>query len=385
MSSDLVIVPSNGDGFVNLARHRTGRLFRKHLLNYGPLLHPKTGATITVDDTFASRLKANFDNRICDIVQVPLANGQNEHTEDPERNIGEVVDIEIKDQKVYAVLDVRDEKHAEKLGKTYLGASAMLSLDYTDTKTGTKVGPTLLHACVTNRPYVTGLESYQEILAASSDSSGGAVLLSTDMLEAPVETKPDTETTEAKTPEADMPETEETTQETKPSLEELLTALKNDHNIDVTGLQAKAADGEAAAQLSQSLTKALADAGVVKLSNEDTDVSTDTIVGAVAEVAGKVVSLTNQVETLQRRDAEHAVDALVEAGKVLPSQKDGFVELKLSNPTMFDSLIPAEPIVKLSNEKGVTPPQDAKHVKDVDAEIIRLSNQMNELAGKAQK
>jgi hypothetical protein len=373
MADDLVIVPSNGDGFVNLARHKTGRLFRKHLLNYGPLLHPKTGAVITVDDAFAAKMKANFDNRICDIVQVPLANGQNEHTEDPERNIGEVVDIEVKDQKVYAVLDVRDDKHAEKLGKTYLGASAMLSLDYTDTKTGTKVGPTLLHACVTNRPYVTGLEDYQEIVAATSDSSQETtVLLTTDTVAA----KPSAPPTKEQTPEAtDMPETAETTQETtKPSLEDLLNTLKTEHDIDVTGLQAKAAEGDQATALTNALTKALSDAGVVKLSNtDDADVSTDTIVGAVAEVAGKVVSLTNQVETLQRRDAEHAVDALVESGRVLPAQKAGFVELKLSNPTMFDSLIPAEPIVKLSNEQGVTPPKDDKHIKDVDAEIMRLS------------
>ncbi len=377
MPDDLVIVPSNhngaGDGgFVNLARHRSGRLFRKHLLNYGPLLHPKTGATINVDDTFVSKLKTNFDNRVCDIVQVPLANGQNEHTEDPERNIGEVVDIEVKDNKVYAVLDVRDEKHAEKLGKTYLGASAMLSLDYTDTKTGAKVGPTLLHACVTNRPYVTGLDDYQEIVAATSDSSQGTVLLTTDTAVA----EPATQATEEKTPEAtDMPETAETTQETtKPSLEDLLNTLKTEHDIDVTGLQAKAAEGDQATALTNALTKALTDAGVVKLSNtDDPDVSTETIVGAVAEVAGKVVSLTNQVETLQRRDAEHAVDALIEAGRVLPAQKSGFVDLKLSNPTMFDALVPAEPIVKLSNEQGVTPPKDDKHIKDVDAEIMRLS------------
>ncbi len=375
MPDDLFIVPSHhngaGDGFVSLARHRSGRLFRKHLLNFGPLMHPKTGATITVDDKFVNTMKANFDNRVCDIVQVPLANGQNEHTEDPERNIGEVVDIEVKDSKVYAVLDVRDEKHADKLGKTYLGASAMLSLDYTDTKTNQKVGPTLLHACVTNRPYVTGLEDYQEIVAATSDSSQGTVLLTTDTVVA----EPSSTPTEEQTPEAtDMPEKDEATQETtKPSLEELLNTLKTDHDIDVTGLQAKAAAGDQATALTNALTKALGDAGLVKLTNDEADVSTETIVGAVAEVAGKVVSLTNQVETLQRRDAEHAVEALIEAGRVLPAQKEGFVTLKLSNPTMFDSLIPAEPIVKLSNEKGVTPPKDDKHVKDVDAEIIRLS------------
>lgn len=383
MADDLVIVPSGrnegGDGFVSLARTRTGKLFKKHLLNFGPLRHPATGAIINIDETFVNTMKRNFDNGVCDIVQVPLANAKNEHTEDPERNIGEVVDLQVEDKKVYAVLDVRDDTHAAKLGKTYLGASAMLSLDYTDTKTGSKVGPTLLHACVTNRPYVTGLESYQEIVAATADKSEGAVLLSTDVADPPVETSPQEPTTEVTTPEAtDMPEKTEATQETtKPSLEELLTALKNDHGIDVTGLQAKAAEGEQAAQMTAALTKALGDAGLVKLSTEDSEVKTETIVGAVAEVAGKVVALTDQVNTLQRRDAEHAVQTLIDEGRVLPAQKAGFVDLKLSNPGMFDALIPAEPIVKLSDEKGVTPPKDDKHIKDVDREIARLSALMS--------
>lgn len=378
MADDLVIVPSghNGgdDGYVSLARTKTGRLFKKHLLNLGKLKHPATGRVINVDKEFYDTMKRNFDAGICDIVQVPLANAKNEHSEDPERNIGEVVDIELNGDKIYAVLDVRDDKHATKLGKTYLGASAMLSLDYTDTKTGSKVGPTLLHACVTNRPYVTGLENYQEIVAATSDMSSGAVVLSTDVLETPVEAPEATAAqneAKAASEETEMPE--ENAQETKLSLDELVALLKKDHNIDVTGLQAKAAEGEAAAQLTQALTKALSDTGIVKLSAEDTEVKTETIVGAVAEVAGKVVTLTGQVETLQRRDAEHAVQALIDEGKVLPAQKDAYVELKLTNGDMFDKLIPAEPIVKLSVEKGIDPPKDETHVKDMDKEITRLS------------
>lgn len=368
MSDELVIVPSDGDGFVSLARHKTGRLFRKHLLNLGKLRHPTTGATINIDDTFAATLKKNFDDKVCDIVQVPLANDKNEHTENPERNIGEVVDIEIADQKVYAIIDVRDEKHAEKLGKTYLGASAMMHLDYTDTKTGQKVGPTLLHSCVTNRPYVTGLEDYKEIVAATSDTSDGAVLLTTDVVEVQ-----EAEAVEETTDMGDEAKTE--TPAAKPSLEELLTALKTDHNIDVTGLQARAAAGEQAASLSKTLVDALTEAGVVKLSatEDKAAVSNETVVGAVAQLAENNVALTDRVNKLERQDAAHAVQALIDEGRVLPAQKDAYVELKLTNPTMFDALVPAQPIVKLNNEVGLTVPNDANHTADVDKEVARLA------------
>lgn len=370
MAGELVIVPSNGEPYVELAKtdRRQGRLFRKHILNMGTLKHPKTGEDIAIDDTFVKTMKKNFDNGVCDIVQVPLANDNNEHTEDPTRNIGEVVDIQVADKKVYAVIDVRDATHADKLGKTYLGASAMMHLDYTDTKSGTKVGPTLLHSCVTNRPYVTGLDGYEEIVketvAATSDRSGEAVVLLAQ--DTPVVSPP--------TKETDMPDAPNVEEPTKATLEELLSALKTDHGIDVSALQAQAGDNAKAAELSQTLVKALTDAGVVKLSADaDTKVVGDTVVGAVAELANNNVALTKRVNSLERRDAENAVEALVGEGRVMPSQRNAFVELKLTNPGMFDALVPAEPLVKLNNEAGRTPPDDAAHRKDMDAEIIRLT------------
>jgi hypothetical protein len=372
MSDELVIVPSDGDGYMELARTKTGRLFRKHLLNKGDLRHPVTGGTVKIDDDFVTKLKKNFTDGVCDIVQVPLANQKNEHTEDPERNIGEVVDIEVKGDKVYAVLDIRDEAHADKLGKTYLGASAMLSLDYTNTKTGEKVGPTLLHSCVTNRPYVTGLESYEEIVAATTDrSEEAAVLLSTN-----------TVVVETPSEETEMPEKAETETVAKPSLEELLTTLKNEHNIDVSALQAQAADNTKSAELSQTIVDALSNAGVVKLSaGDDKDtVGTDTVVKAVQELASSNVTLSNRVNALEEMNtnhlklsAERQVDDLIATGHVLPAQKNAMVTLRLSDKNTFDALIPAQPIVKLSNETGVNTPNDRNHKIDVDAEIKRLS------------
>jgi hypothetical protein len=366
MADELVIVPSDGDGYVNLARTKTGRLFRKHLLSFGNLRHPTTGATITIDDGFASKLQKNFNAGVCDIVQVPLANAKNEHTEDPERNIGEVVDVEVKDKKIYAIIDVRDEKHADRMGKTYLGASAMMHLDYTDRKSGEKVGPTLLHACVTNRPYVTGLDSYEEIVAATSDTSERAVLLTTDT--AVLDALPE-ETT-------DMPEapiTEETTP-ARLSLEELLTVLKSEHDIDVAGLQAKAAESVQATALSNALVEALTEAGVVKFSAaEGVSVTSEDVVGAITELASKNVALTDRVNGLERTAAEVEVQGLIDSGRVMPAQKDGFVELRLTNQDMFTSLVPTEPIVKMSAEAGLTPLRDEAHVKDVDTEVARLS------------
>jgi hypothetical protein len=364
MGENFVIVPSDGDGYVELARTRQGRLFKKHLLTKGPLVHPKIGV-VNIDDEFVAKLKKNFDDRICDIVQVPLANKNNEHSEEPDRNIGEVVDLRVEGDKVFAVLDVRDPQHAARMGKTYLGASAMLSLDYTDTKTQKKVGPTLLHSCVTNRPYVTGLDDYEEILAATTDRSDEAAVLLSDNNTAVVE-KP------AKEPE--VPEQETTQTVAEPSLDEMLAALKAKHNIDVSALQAQQADATKQMALSQTIVDALTKAGVVQLTAKDDDKpSTDTVIAAVQDLATNNVALTNRVQSMEKREAEHTVDGYISEGRILPAEREARVELKLSNPEMFDKLLPAQPIVKLSNEVGVNKPDDKKQELDIDAEVLRLS------------
>lgn len=367
MGDELVIVPSNGDGYVQLARTKQGRLFRKHLLNKGPLRHPVNGAIINVDDDFITKMKKNFDDGVCDIVQVPLANAKNEHSEEPDRNIGEVVDIQVDGDKVYAVLDIRDPGHADKLGKTYLGASAMLSLDYTDTKTGKKVGPTLLHSCVTNRPYITGLGEYEEIVAATTTdrSEEAVVLLASDTA---VIEKPSKET-------ADMPEKAETETVAEPSLEELLTTLKAKHGIDVSALQAQQTEAAKQTQLSQTIVDALTAAGVVKLSNTDQNADNNSVViNAVQELATDNVTLSNRVQAMEKREAEHAVDALITQGRILPAQRAPMVELKLTNSAMFDQLVPANAIVKLTNEVGVNVPDSTKQDLDINAEIKRIQD-----------
>lgn len=368
MKDQLFIVPSNGTGFdemtnatIELARTTKGKLYRKHILSKGALIHPVTGETIDINDKIMSSIKENFNKKVCPIVQVPLADANNAHSEAPDRNIGEVVDLEEKDGKLYAIIDARKEDSANELGKTLLGASAMLHMNYTNTKTGEKVGPTLLHACVTNRPYIIDLEDYEEIVAASADNSEEAVLLREEEPAEPKEEAPVESTQEQ------SGLNEETKNMTK---EEMLKALKEEHSIDVEALQEQAASATTATtELSNAVVDALKGSGLVALSNAD-DVTA--VTKAVTDLATEKVALSNRVETLELSAAEAAVDSLIEEGRVVPSQKKAMVTLKLTNPSMFDELVPAEPIIKMSNEEGNTP-LDEKPELDVNAEVARYA------------
>ena len=173
-----VYVPGEGE-FVELTRNTKGKVFKKQILPFGTFAHPNTpGTRLTIDRGMAETLVKNFNDRVCDIVQVPIVDGENKHNEDPLRNIGEVVGLDIDEDGVNALIDARKPELAGELGRTLIGASAMMHMNYTDTRSGNKVGPTLLHVAVTNRPYITDLKDFEEVVAASGPSDAKPVLLS---------------------------------------------------------------------------------------------------------------------------------------------------------------------------------------------------------------
>lgn len=390
MHKSLIITPTQGQDFVELSAgvetlpEHQGRLFKKAILNTGPLFYPGvSGGKVDITPSMFSTIIKNFRNKVCGIVQVPKVDEKNRHTEDPDRNIGQVVDLSMDDHTLYAIIDARDESAADKLGKTLIGASAMLNLNYTDTRTNEKVGPTLVHVAVTNHPYVSDLAPFEEIIKASSDSESEAVLLS-----------------------AVEPKTEEPV-----TLDELKATLKTEFEIDVDGLQAEVQDKTAkladTMKLSAAVSEKLADAGVLELSAGE-DATIDTLITAVDTAAAdlklsketieakdaEVVELSSKVEAkdaeivdlsakleaaeTEKRTSEAIarVDDLVREGRILPANKDAQVELLLSNSELFEKLLPEKPLIALSVEQGHD--EAASELKrTVEDEIERISSEQN--------
>lgn len=324
MSDNLVYASGgNTEGFVELARSQKGRLFRKMILPMGKsFVHPANPTKkIHVDETLAASLQRNFRDKICDIVQVPLANDQNQHVEDPLRNIGEVTDVVFDDKGVYAVLDAR--KHADDLGSTLLGASALMHMNYTDTATGEPKGPTLLHVAVTNRPYITDLGGFEEVIAASM---GGLAPADTDG-ETPVVLIPADKTEE------------------NMDLSKMLQTLKDEHGIDVAALQ-QAAQGDNG-ELVTALSNVVAPG--------KTDLTLSDVAEAVVELAEEKVALSATVDELRsinetnaQAAAEAEVDTLIREGRILPKSRAAMVALSRKDRATFDALVPEDAIVALS-------------------------------------
>lgn len=341
----LAIVPApRGSKFVELSKSATGRVFRKQILHWGELKYPKApGGSVMVDEKFADTLIANFTNHVADIVQVPKAGAKNEHTEDPDRNTGEVIRLEKGPKGVYAIMDIRTDD-ADKIGKTLLGSSAAIHLNYEDTRTGKKVGPTMLHNLITNRPYVVDLDPFEEVLAASRAGD--------DMTQWLVLTQKEPETME---------------------LDELLDELKAKHGIDVRALQASDTQG---VSLSNRLQEVLAPTGLLALSNTDGADVTSAIVAAVEKSADKIVELSGEIDTLREsaatKDATDEVEKLVLSGHILPRDKEAMIELRKDKPDLFAKLVPEKPLVQLSHEEGTEDGGDSD-AATAAAEIDRLS------------
>jgi len=257
-----------------------------------------------------------------------------------------------RDGKIYARFEARDEEAANKIGKSYLGASAFFHLNYQDTATTQRVGPTLLHVAVTNRPYVTNLEDYNEVLLSrGADSNDEAVVLT------------------AATKETD-----------KMTLEELYTALKVDHDIDVPDLQKRAKTADAAVALTSKIRADLISAELVALSadqsEDDVLNSYDDIKGAIDAAHDEIVSLSAQVQEMTeaqaREEAEAKVQKLVDDAFIAEDKVKAYVKLALNDPETFDDIVPGAPIVALSNEDGTSEDTNASEptTEDLDKEAI---------------
>lgn len=354
MSDDLVYAPGSDEGFVSLSNPTGTRVFKKHILTKGPLYYPGVkGGKVDIDDDFLDTVVRNFNDHVVSHVQTPVVDKNNAHSEDPFRNIGEAIRVEREGDKLYSYIEVRDEAAAPKVGKTLLGASAMLSLDWKNNKTNKRVGPALVHVAITNNAHLNDLEDFEEVITMSSvnDSSTHAVLLSA------TPTSKDAEMAD---------------------LDTLIATLRDEHGIDVPALQLSASNAAKFETLSTQLKDKLTASEVLKLSNNDEETSAEDIVAAVAQLAEDRVELSNKVDALvadaATTKAEKRIDELVAGGFITPAKRDAHLKLLLSNPDSFEDILPEKPVVELSIQSG-DEIKDITHDGDVDveAEVARLS------------
>lgn len=408
-----VVLSSEGDeAFVELASTPKQKVFKKQILRANEsFTNPSDRSKrVTVTPEFGKKLVDNFKAGRA-LVTFPMVDENNRHVQSPERNLGEVVDLTYDDKDgVTAYISVN--KNADDIGKTILGASAMLSLDHTDIYSGNKIGPTLIHVAATNNPALPLLRGFEPVsLSAvedndnidstyivmlsegesSSDSESetdegvSAMAKLEDLLRALKEDfdidveelqKAHKKESESDTDKVDADKSEDKASDKKADDKEDESKAKKDEEEDKSEEEVKASDTSDLDELVAKLSDVLkaADPDLVSLSNSEVTISD--LANGVIELSNNYKALEDTVGSLNRKSAEADVDAAVREGKVLPAQRDAYVELKLSNEDMYNSLIPESAIVAMSAEQGVSVHDAGNNgaaVSEVDSEIARIT------------
>lgn len=282
-----------------------GTVFKKQLVRFGDWVHPsKPGKKMVLDAKWAGKIIDNFKKKVVGRIPVPTT-----HTDDPLANTGELLDLEIQDDGLYGVLDIRRREVAADIKRDLVyDVSISFTDDYVDTKTGTAHGPALLHVALVNDPYLKGMNAFE---ALSKPVLGVVMLSEAKVIDAPSdsgdnqkssndleETIVDDNTTPSETP------TEETPAEETPA-EDTEDKGQDDDKAPEGAEDADAASDDASAEDDGDGDEGDADLSEADLRRE----------------------LSDTKAKLRRKEAEESFSKLLSEGKAVPAQKEAYLEL----------------------------------------------------------
>jgi hypothetical protein len=153
----------------------TGSMFYKQIVKFGKWVNPLFPVeSMELDRKWGEQIVKNFNSGIVGKIPVPL-----DHTDQVDRNAGEVVKLEIKDDGIYGYLDIRRPEVVDDInGGLIFDVSISFEWDYIDTKDGKSYGPTLLHVALVNNPYLKGMSPFSEFYGELSNKLSESLALS---------------------------------------------------------------------------------------------------------------------------------------------------------------------------------------------------------------
>ena len=329
----------NRDTKVELADNEGGKYkrFKKQICQFGEYVDPNnTSKRMVLDKLFGKRLKENFDNGKYGVVAVPLGHPRNS-SELAAWNRGEMVNMELTDEGINAVIEIRDDETAKSIENRNIPDVSMGFEDnYLDKKTGKFVGPLLKHVGLVVDPYIKGMRRFVPLA-----DEVPAVLFS----------------------DSQDYEKEDKTMTVK---------VKNDREFDVevtyavdgenkTETVAAGAEIEVPEDQAEAVKQQITDAEAPKDDDKENELSE-----REKALADREAALAEKEAAAAKRDAEAKFNKLLSDGKVVPAQKDAFMalseasstEIHLSDnetktvDTLLSEFIEASPKLNLTDEKG---------------------------------
>lgn len=399
-----------------------GTRFRKQILRFGEFRHPhpelrdKPEFNFSVDDEFVDKIRANFLQKFPESVKFLSS-----HSEPEAKLLGSVVDLIKTSEGLDAIIEVEDKSKIKEIqalmgdGKSLAsGVSAGLDLDFGvgDSSKKKPDGPVLRHVASVTIPWIDGLEGWKTVEEAHAganfghDNYTGYPLFNTQEEETVNEAaviaffanKTGKKEDEVKKMLADAginlenPEEDDDDDETVKSIMEFLKDLQNSNTPkggkkDKKGRKIKASNKK----------KDDDDDDDDSDDDDSTGVSMDEVKKYLSENFGKsLADLANSLKTgneelekmqkaAKEREAGEAVEALINAGSVLPAEREHYVALYTKDKDLFESITKTlKPRVDFNNGPSYKQPTHEGWRKDMDddaveAEIKEALTLMNEI------
>jgi hypothetical protein len=139
-----------------------GKQFLKQLVKYGTFADPadRKNGKMHLDPDWGQKIVENFTKGYRGRIPVPAGHTHSD-TELATNNRGELLSVESRADGLWGVLDIRDPKTVEDIESERLwDVSINFDNEYVDSKTGSEVGPTLMHVALVNDPYVKGMPTF---------------------------------------------------------------------------------------------------------------------------------------------------------------------------------------------------------------------------------
>lgn len=347
----------------------TGTLYKKQIIKFGDYVDPWFPEwPMTLDAEWGTMIKDNFDKKTVGRVPVPAS-----HTDDPEKNRGELLAVEQDEEGLNGTLDIRDPQTVQDIENNLIwDDSISFTNNYIDEK-GYGHGPVLFHVALVNNPYITGMSGFQALskavnhvrFAFSQKHNGSAIVLSKKVKELsnmkPIKNEKefdvtvnyqdadgkDVEVTVKPGEEIEVPEATEVA--VKQQIEAAEAPAVEETEEEKTAREAQ--EAEDAANAGDVTTTPPADTTVDKpattteattVENEEATTSADLSKADRAEL-----------ETLRAEKAETMFSKLIDEGKVVPAQKEAIIGLaKASGADAVAKMFSNAPKVIDFSEKG---------------------------------
>lgn len=316
----------------------TGTVYYKQIVKFGKWVNPLFPIEyMELDRKWAEKLVSNFNSKIIDKVPVPL-----DHTDQVDRNAGEVIKLEIKNDGVYAYLDIRRPEVVQDIDNGLIfDVSISFDWNYTDTSKGNEHGPVLLHVALVNNPYLKGMKPFEQTAEQFNNNISEALALSTNNSAIML--------SEAKAKELNIMPTVKNDKEF-----EVIITVTNEAGEEVEHVLAAGDEIEVPEGQEEAVAKQIAEA--VEASDEsdesgeeagDGEENAEEGEGSEAgeeagEEAGDAMAqedVAEQLSEARRKLAEYELSEkyynLLQEGKITPAQKDKFMALSnVSNQTI---------------------------------------------------